>query len=165
MLPAYRIYWTSIPGQPLLAGSCYKRHCNLHLIDNRFVTRTGTNSDRVVYHRLWRITMKLRSESYPDRIRRIAQEVSQLRNLYQVDHTVEKLHMIANELEQNLKNIPRKKTWNPLTELSGAEFYAWWNSAFSPEPDINLRSRFHSLTTLSRTCCQLVICLENTVFV
>ena len=54
--------------------------------------------------------MKLRSESYPDRIRRIAQEVSQLRNLYQVDHTVEKLRMIANELEQNLKNIPRKKT-------------------------------------------------------
>ena len=54
--------------------------------------------------------MKLRSESYPDRIRRIAQEVSQLRNLYQVDHTVEKLHMIANELEQILKNTRRKKT-------------------------------------------------------
>ena len=54
--------------------------------------------------------MKLRSESYPDRIRRIAYEVSQLRNLYQVDHTVEKLRMIANELEQNLKNTPRKKT-------------------------------------------------------
>ena len=54
--------------------------------------------------------MKLRSESYPDRIRRIAQEMSQLRNLYQVDNTVEKLHMIANELEQNLKNTHRKKT-------------------------------------------------------
>ena len=54
--------------------------------------------------------MKLRSESYPDRIRRIAQEVSQLRNLYQVDNTVEKLRMIANELEQNLKTTPRKKT-------------------------------------------------------
>lgn len=50
--------------------------------------------------------MKLRSESYPDRIRRIAQEVSQLRNMYQVDHTVAKLRMIANELEQNLKNTP-----------------------------------------------------------
>ena len=54
--------------------------------------------------------MKLRSESYPDRIRRIAQEVSQLPNLYQVDHTVAKLRMIAHELEQNLKNTPRKKT-------------------------------------------------------
>jgi len=43
--------------------------------------------------------MKLRSESYPDRIRRIAQEVNQLRNLYQVDHSVEKLRRIANELE------------------------------------------------------------------
>ena len=54
--------------------------------------------------------MKLRSESYPDRIRRIAQDVSQLRKLYQVDHMVEKLRLIANELEQNLKNSPRKKT-------------------------------------------------------
>ena len=53
--------------------------------------------------------MKLRSESYPDRIRRIAQEVSQLRNLYQVDHSVEKLRMIANELEQVLKKNPLKK--------------------------------------------------------
>ena len=50
--------------------------------------------------------MKLRSVSYPDRIRRIAQELSQLRNMYQVDHTVAKLRMIANELEQNLKNTP-----------------------------------------------------------
>ncbi len=53
--------------------------------------------------------MKLRSESHPDRIRRIAQEVSQLRNLYQVDHSVEKLRMIANELEQVLKKTPLKK--------------------------------------------------------
>jgi len=53
--------------------------------------------------------MKLRSESYPDRIRRIAQEVSQLRNSYQVDHSVETLLMIANELEQVLKKTPLKK--------------------------------------------------------
>ena len=53
--------------------------------------------------------MKLRSESYPDRIRSIAQEVSQLRNLYQVDHSVEKLRMIASELEQVLKKTPLKK--------------------------------------------------------
>jgi hypothetical protein len=49
--------------------------------------------------------MKLKSESYPDRIRRIAQEVSQLRNMYQVDHSDEKLRMIANELEQVLKKL------------------------------------------------------------
>jgi len=53
--------------------------------------------------------MKLKSESYPDRIRRIAQEVSQLRNLYQVDHSVEKLHMIANELEHVLNKASLKK--------------------------------------------------------
>jgi len=54
--------------------------------------------------------MKLRSESYPDKIRRIAQEVSEFRNLYQVDHSVEKLRMIANELELVLKKTPPKKT-------------------------------------------------------
>ena len=53
--------------------------------------------------------MKLRSESYPDRIRRIAREVGQLRNLYPIDHSVEKLKMIANELEQILKKTPPKK--------------------------------------------------------
>jgi len=53
--------------------------------------------------------MKLRSESYPDRIRRIAQEVSQLRNMYPVDHSVEKLRMIANELEHVFKKNPLKK--------------------------------------------------------
>jgi len=31
-----------------LADSCYKRRWNLHLMDNRFVARTGTNSDWVV---------------------------------------------------------------------------------------------------------------------
>ena len=53
--------------------------------------------------------MKLRTESYPDRILRIAHKVSQLRNLYQVDHSVETLRMIANELEQVLKKTPLKK--------------------------------------------------------
>ena len=47
--------------------------------------------------------MKLKSESYPDRIRRIARELSQIRNLRGVDHTVQKLRMIAAELENNLK--------------------------------------------------------------
>lgn len=53
--------------------------------------------------------MKLKSESYPDKIRRIAQEVSQLRDLYPVDHSVEKLRLIANELEQVLGKTPRQK--------------------------------------------------------
>ncbi|MEE4217846.1 MAG: hypothetical protein V2I48_09565 [Xanthomonadales bacterium] len=54
--------------------------------------------------------MKLKSESYPDRIRRIAQEVSQFRDSYPVGHSVEKLRMLANELEQILKKSPRKKS-------------------------------------------------------
>jgi len=53
--------------------------------------------------------MKLKAESYPDRIRRIAHELSRLRNQYEVDHSVEKLRMIANELEHNLKKSPLKK--------------------------------------------------------
>ena len=53
--------------------------------------------------------MKLRSESYPDRIRRIAKEVSQLRNVYPVDNSVEKLDRVANELEQVFKKTPLKK--------------------------------------------------------
>ena len=47
--------------------------------------------------------MKLKSESYPDKIRRIAEELNRMRNLYKVDSTVEKLRMIANELEINLR--------------------------------------------------------------
>lgn len=53
--------------------------------------------------------MKLKSESYPDRIRHIAQEVSQFRNKYPVDHTVQQLRIIANELEKVLKKTPQKQ--------------------------------------------------------
>jgi len=53
--------------------------------------------------------MKLKSESYPDKIRRIADYLSRMRNLYEVDHSVEKLRMIANEIEHNLKKSPLKK--------------------------------------------------------
>jgi len=53
--------------------------------------------------------MKLKSESYPDKIRRIADDLSRMRNLYEVDHSVEKLRMIANEIEHNLKKSPLKK--------------------------------------------------------
>ena len=48
--------------------------------------------------------MKLKSNSYPDRIRQIAQELSRLRNQYEVGQSVEKLLMVANELERNLKH-------------------------------------------------------------
>ena len=47
--------------------------------------------------------MKPRAESYPDRIRRIAAELSQVRNVNGMDQTVAKLRMIAGELEKNLK--------------------------------------------------------------
>lgn len=53
--------------------------------------------------------MKLKSESYPDKIRRIAHDLSRFRDQYDVDRSVEKLRMIANELELNLKKPPRKK--------------------------------------------------------
>ena len=47
--------------------------------------------------------MKLKSESYPEKIRRIAHDLSRLRNQYDVDRSIEKLHRVANELERNLK--------------------------------------------------------------
>ncbi|MCW8926062.1 MAG: hypothetical protein OQJ84_07390 [Xanthomonadales bacterium] len=50
--------------------------------------------------------MKIRSESYPDRIRQIASELSKIRNSYDVDHSVETLRLVANELERKLKNGP-----------------------------------------------------------
>ena len=53
--------------------------------------------------------MKLKSESYPERIRRIAQELSRMRNLHGVDHTVQKLRIIADELESNLKKSAPKR--------------------------------------------------------
>jgi hypothetical protein len=53
--------------------------------------------------------MKYKRESYPDKIRRIAEDLSQMRNLYEVDHSVEKLRMIANELEHNFKKALLKK--------------------------------------------------------
>ena len=47
--------------------------------------------------------MKIRSESYPDKIRRIAEDLRKIRNQYEVGSSVEKLQMVANELERNLK--------------------------------------------------------------
>ena len=53
--------------------------------------------------------MKLKSETYPDRIRRIARDLGQMQNVYKVDQTIEKLYMIATELERNLKKGPQRK--------------------------------------------------------
>ena len=53
--------------------------------------------------------MKIKSKSYPDKIRRIADDLNRIRNQYEVDRTVEKLRLIANELEHNLKNPLLKK--------------------------------------------------------
>ena len=56
------------------------------------------------------LTLKLKSESYPDKIRRIAQELNRLRNQYDVGQSVEKLLMVANELERNLqRSSPGKR--------------------------------------------------------
>jgi len=54
--------------------------------------------------------MKTKSLSYPDKIRRIAEELNNLRDRYDVGRTVGKLRVIANELEQNLKQNTFKKT-------------------------------------------------------
>ncbi len=54
--------------------------------------------------------MRLKAESYPEKIRRIAHDLDRLQNQYDVDRSVEKLRMIANELELSLKRPPLKKT-------------------------------------------------------
>ena len=54
--------------------------------------------------------MKIKSKSYPDKIRLIADDLSKIQNIQGVDHTVEKLRMIANELEHNLKKALLNKT-------------------------------------------------------
>jgi uncharacterized coiled-coil DUF342 family protein len=53
--------------------------------------------------------MKLKSESYPNRIRRIAEDLSQIRYLYETEHAVDRLRKVADELEQIFKKPPLKK--------------------------------------------------------
>ena len=53
--------------------------------------------------------MKYKRESYPDKIRRIAEDLSQIRYMYETDHAVERLRAIADELEHNLKKALPKK--------------------------------------------------------
>jgi hypothetical protein len=52
--------------------------------------------------------MKYKRESYPDKIRRIAEDLTQMRNLFEVDHAVDKLRIIAKELEEVLKKAPKQ---------------------------------------------------------
>ena len=54
--------------------------------------------------------MKVKSESYPEKIRSLAAELSRFRNSYPVDHSIDKLRRIADELEQVLKKPPRPGT-------------------------------------------------------
>ena len=53
--------------------------------------------------------MKYKRESYPDRIRRIAEDLSQMRNMFEVDHSVDKLRIIAKELEEVLEKARPKQ--------------------------------------------------------
>lgn len=53
--------------------------------------------------------MKARTETYPEKIRSLAAGLSQFRNLYPVDPSVEKLRKIADEVEQILKKPPHKR--------------------------------------------------------
>ncbi len=53
--------------------------------------------------------MKIKSESYPEKIRHIAHELSKFGDKYEVDHSVEKLRKIADELERNLRKPPLKR--------------------------------------------------------
>ena len=45
-------------------------------------------------------------ESYPDQIRRIAEDLTQVRNLWELDHAAEKLFNIADVIERVLKTAP-----------------------------------------------------------
>ena len=54
--------------------------------------------------------MKIKSQSYPDKIRRIAMDLKRMRISPEVDSTADKLGMIANELEQKLSDALRGKS-------------------------------------------------------
>jgi hypothetical protein len=53
--------------------------------------------------------LKIKAKSYPDQIRRIAGELSQLGDVYGVQQSAKKLRLIASELEENLKKAVQKK--------------------------------------------------------
>jgi len=53
--------------------------------------------------------MRIKSASYADKIRRIADDLSKMRISHEVDSTVAKLRIVANELERNLQKATEKK--------------------------------------------------------
>jgi len=53
--------------------------------------------------------MKTKTESYPDRIRRIAEDLSQMRYLYEASHAADRLRIIANEIERILEKPTLEK--------------------------------------------------------
>ena len=54
--------------------------------------------------------MRIKSQSYPEKIRRIAEELRKFRVSPEVDASADKLRMIANELEHHLKVALEKKS-------------------------------------------------------
>jgi len=54
--------------------------------------------------------MKYKRESYPDKIRRIAEDLNKMRNLYEVDDSVTKLRLIADKLENEFKKALPKRS-------------------------------------------------------
>lgn len=54
--------------------------------------------------------MKIKSQSYPDKIRRIASDLKRMRISPEVDSTADKLGVIANDLEQKLKEASARKS-------------------------------------------------------
>ena len=59
------------------------------------------------------LTMGHTRESYPDQIRRIAEDLTQIKKLWELDHASDKLHDIADEIESLLKAIPDKPSTPP----------------------------------------------------
>ncbi len=50
--------------------------------------------------------MNHKQESYPAKIRRIALDLTQVQELYELEFAAEKLQRIANELEEKLQQSP-----------------------------------------------------------
>lgn len=53
--------------------------------------------------------MKIKSQSYPDKIRRIAEDLRRMRVSPKVDSSADRLRKIADELERNLREAVRKQ--------------------------------------------------------
>ena len=54
-------------------------------------------------------TMGKNQKSYPEKIRCIAEDITQMRGIYELDHSVEALRKIADDLEAMLKQAAFKE--------------------------------------------------------